>query len=82
MLPLAYQVENLHNFTSFCRAIIEVQKILKKAQFKAWKVFHTLFGLYWLHVDIWEGLPAFCALRRPRRQKDQHNNLETRKKGV
>ena len=47
MLPLAHQVENLQNFTSFCRAIIEVQKILRKAQFKAWKVFHTLFGLYW-----------------------------------
>ena len=47
MLPLAYPVENLQNFTSFCRAIIEVPKILRKAQFKAWKVFHTLFGLFW-----------------------------------
>ena len=47
MLPLAHQVENLQNFTSFCRAVIEVQKILRKAQFKAWKVFHTLFGLHW-----------------------------------
>ena len=35
-----------------------------------------------LHVDISEGLPAFCALSRPRRQKGRHNNLETKNKGV
>ena len=47
MLPLGYQVVNLQNFISFCRAVIEIQKILRKAQFKAWGVFHTLFALYW-----------------------------------
>ena len=65
MLPLADQVENLQNFTLFCRTIIEVQKISRKARFEAWKVFHTLFGLYY---SSWEfrrdcRLPALGVAR-------------------
>ena len=75
MLPLADQGENLQNFTSFCRTIIEVQEISGKAQFKAWKSPH-LFGNL---VGISEGLPAFCTLSRSRRQQGQQHNFGNQK---
>ena len=43
MLPLADQGENLQNFTSFCRTIIEVENISGKVQFKAWKSQHLIW---------------------------------------
>ena len=67
MLTLADQGENLQNFTSFCRRIIEVQNISRKVQFKAWKRPHLILTPLFL-IGISEGLPDFCALRRSRRQ--------------
>ena len=74
MLPLADQGENLQNFTSFCRAIIEVREISRKAQFKAWKGPHLIWSPLF-HVGILEGPPAFCALSRSRRQPSQQHNF-------
>ena len=78
MLPLVDQVENLQNVTSFCRAIIEVQEISGKAEFKAWNSPHLIWSPLFL-VRISEGLPAFCALSRSRRQQGQHHNFGNQK---
>ena len=77
-LPLADQGENLANFTSFCRTIIEVQEISGKAQFKAWKSPHLIWSPLFL-VGILEGLPAFCVLSRSRRQQGQQHNFGNQK---
>ena len=61
VLPLADQVENLQNVTSFCKTMIEVQEISGKAQFKAPK--------------SPQPLPALCALSRSRRQQGQQHNF-------
>ena len=59
MLPLADQGENLQNFTSFCRTIIEVQEISGKAQFKAWKspqlILSPLFLVRKSHCHVFLG---------------------------
>ena len=73
-LPLADQVENLQNFTSFCRTIIEVQEKSGKAQFKAWKSPHLLWSLLFLMGTL-EGLPTFCALSRSRHQQGQQEDF-------
>ena len=78
MLPLADQVENRQNFTSFCRTIIEVKNISGKVQFKAWKSPHLIWTPLFL-VGISEGLPDFCALRRSRRQQGQQDNFGNQK---
>ena len=78
MLPLADQVENLQNFTSFCRTIIEVQELSGKAQFKPWKSPHLIWSPLFL-VGISEGLPAFCALSHSRRQQGQQYSLGNQK---
>ena len=78
MLPLADQRENLQNFTSFCRTIIEVQNISGKVQFKAWKSPHLIWTPLFL-VEISEGLPDFCALRRSRRQQGQQDSFGNQK---
>ena len=77
-LPLADQGENLANFTSFCRTIIEVQEISGKAQFKAWKGPHLIWSPLFL-VGISEGLSAFCALSRSRCQQGQQHNFGNQK---
>ena len=74
MLPLADQGEILQNFPSFCRTIIEVQDISGKAQFKASKSPHLISSPLFL-VGISEGLPAFCALSRSRRQQRQQHDF-------
>ena len=58
MLPLADQGENLQNFTSFCRTIIEVQDISRKVQFKAWKSPHLILAPLFL-VGIFGGTAGF-----------------------
>ena len=78
MRPLADQGENLQNFTSFCRTIIEVQNISGKIQFKPWKSPHPIWTPLFL-VGISEGLPDFCALRRSRRQEGQQDNFGNQK---
>ena len=78
MLPLADQGENLQNFTSFCRTIIEVQDISGKNQFKAWKSPHLIWTPLFL-VGMSEGLPDFCALRRSGRQQGQQDNFGNKK---
>ena len=81
MLPLADQGENLQEFTSFCRTIIEVQEISGNPQFKAWKSPHLIWSPLFL-VGILEGLRAFCALSRCTASKVSRTILGTRKKGV
>ena len=78
MLPVKDQGENLQNFISFCRTIIEVQERSGKAQFKAWKSPHLIWSPLFL-VGISEGLPAFCALSRSRRQQGQQHNFGNQK---
>ena len=78
MLPLADQGENLQNFTSFCRTIIEFQNISGKVQFKAWKSPHLIWTPLF-PMGISEGLPDFCALRRSRRQQGQQDNFGNQK---
>ena len=78
MLPLADQGENLQNFTSFCRTIIEVQDISGKVQFKAWKSPHLIWSPLFLVGTLWR-LPAFCALSRSRRQQGQQHNFGNQK---
>ena len=81
MRPLADQGENLQNFTSFCRTIIEVQNISGKVQFKAWKRPRLIWTALFL-VGISEGLPDFCALRLSRRQQGLQDNLENQKERI
>ena len=81
MRPLADQGENLQNFTSFCRTIIEVQNISGRAQFKAWKRPHPIWTPLFL-VGISEELPDFCALRRSRRQQGLQDNFENQKERI
>ena len=78
MLPLADQGENVQNFTSFCRTIIEVQEISRKAQLKAWKNPHLIWSALFL-VGISEGVPEFCALSRSRRQRGKQHNFGNQK---
>ena len=78
MLPLADQGENLQNFTSYCRTIIEVQDISRKVQFKAWKSSDLIWSPLFL-VAISEGLPAFCAVSHSRRQQGQQHNFGNQK---
>ena len=78
MLPLADQGGNLQNFTSFCRTIIEVQDKSGKVQFMAWKSPHLIWSPLFL-VGILEGLPAFYALSRSRRQQGQQHNFGNQK---
>ena len=77
-LPLADQGENLPNFTSFCRTIIEVQNISGRVQFKAWKSPHLIWTPLFL-VGISQGLLGFCALRRLHRQQGQQDNFGNQK---
>ena len=81
MGPLADQGENLQNFTSFCRTIIDVQNISGKVQFKAWKGPHLIWTPLFL-VGISEGLPDFCALRCSRRQQGLQDNFGNQKERI
>ena len=81
MRPLADQGENLQNFTSFCKTIIEVQNISGKVQIKACKRPHLIWTPFFL-VGISEGLPDFCALRRSRRQQVLQDNFENQKERI
>ena len=81
MRPVADEGENLQNFTSFCRTIIEVQNISGKVQFKAWKRPHLIWIPLFL-VGISEGLPDLCALRRSRRQQGLQDNFGNQKERI
>ena len=80
MLPAEDQGENLHNFTSFCGTIIEVQDISGKDSLRHGKAQNLIWSPLFL-VGIWEGLPAFCALSRSRRQQGQQHNFGNHKEG-
>ena len=81
MCPLADQGENLQNFTSFCKTIIEVQNISRKVQFKAWKRPHLIWTPLFL-VGISEGLRDIRALRRSHRQQVLQDNFENQKERI
>ena len=78
MLPLADQAENLQNFTSFRRTIIEFQDISGKVQFQARKSPQLICTPLFL-VGISEGMLDFCALRRSRRQQGLQDNFGNQK---
>ena len=81
MRPLADQGENLQNFTSFCRTVIEVQNISGNVQLKAWKRPHLIWTPLFL-VGISEGLPDFCALRRSRHLQGLQDNFGNEKERI
>ena len=81
MRPLADQRENLQNFTSFCKTIIEVQNISGKIQFKAWKRPDLIWTPLFL-VEVLEGPPDFCALRRSRCRQVLQDNFENQKERI
>ena len=81
MRPLADQGENLQNFTSLCKTIIEVQNISGNVHFKAWKRPHLIWTPLFF-VEVSEGLQDFCTLRRSRRRQVLQDNFENQKERI